>query len=387
MKALLGALLLAPALAGAQLYIPHVDTLGRDPYSPTLFYGVGLVNDPVAWEPPTSGDITVTFGGLRIPSVPHPASNPLWYWNDNFSIDTYWLHRFDIGWSLYNNNPQWGFFGQVLLLRDAQFASFLPAIAVGVRNVGPYTHEDRFFLGYDVSIDSAGNAHGFTPPNYSHFHTAPTVYIVATKEVLLDEQPLTFSSLSFTLGGGNGLFSDDGGLGAVYNNRGTVVRGVFFGAHAVAHPLDNMTVTLVLENDAWDWNAGASVDWRGFSFGLYGTELEEGAKMRPFAGFLVYNYAKLAATISYHGNLRAIAHGQVLRTDMTAIERDRRRLFRAISQRQRRIDQLQASLAALERSELGDIARQRAALEQQVREQQEAIRRATERLWELQGRP
>lgn len=379
------AALATPIAGGAQLYIAHIDTLGRDPYASTLFFGTGLIQDPVAWVSPNSGNVWVTFGGLRIPSVPNPAPNPLWYWNDNFSIDTHWLHRFSVGASLYSNNGEWGAFGQALLLRDGQLLGFLPAIAVGVRNLGPYGHEDRFLLGHDITVDSTGQSHGFTPPAYAHFHTAPTLYAVATKELVFDEEPLTISSVSFTLGGGNGLFLSDGGLGSIYDNRGTVIPGVFFGVRAVSHPLSNTIVSVVLENDAWDWNAGLVGNWRGLSFGVYGVELQDGPHRDPFDGFLVYNYAKLAVTIGYTGNLRAIVHGQILRTDITGLQRDRRRLEREITRRQQRIDRLQATLATLEGSELGDAVRRRQALEQQMREEQEAIQRATERLRQLEG--
>jgi hypothetical protein len=381
------AALMTPIAGRAQLYIAHVDTLGRDPYGSTLFFGTGLIQDPVAWVSPSSGDFWVNFGGLRIPSVTTPASNPFWYWNDNLSIDTHWLHRFSLGASLYSNNGEWGAFGQVLLLRDGQFASFLPAIAVGARNVGSYGHEDRFLLGHDITVDSTGQSHGFTPPSYAHFHTAPTFYAVATKEIVLDDEPLTISSVSFTLGGGNGLFSSDGGLGSIYNAHGTVIRGVFFGARAVAHPFSNTLVSAVVENDGWDWNAGFVGNWRGLSLGVYGMELEDGTKARPYDGFLVYNYAKLAVTIGYTGNFRELVHGQVLRTDITGLQRDRRRLEREIVKRQQRIDRLQATLASLEGAGLSDAVRQRQALEQQMREEQEAIKRATERLDQLEGTP
>lgn len=374
-----------PRVLRAQLYIPHTDTAGRDPYTSTLFFGAGLINDPVAWVSPTSGDVFVTFGGIRTPSVAHPSGDLFDYWNDNFSIETHWLHRFSVGASLYNNNGAWGAFGQVLLVRDGQFASFLPAIAIGARNVGPFDHEDRFLLGQDITVDSAGHVRGFTPAAYTGFHTAPTLYAVATKEVLLEDEPLSISSVSFTLGGGDGLFSDDGGLGPLYDKNGTVIRGLFFGARAVAHPLANTTVTFIVENDAWDWNAGVVGNWRGVSLGIYGIELQDGSTPNPFDGFLVYNYMKLAVTIGYTGNLRALVHGQVLRTNMADLERERHRLEHEIARSQARIDRLQATLASLEQSDLGDVARQRQALEQQMRDEQEAIRRATERLQQLEA--
>jgi hypothetical protein len=379
--------LAAPAAANAQLYIEHVDTLGRDPYGSTLFFGTGLINDPVAWISPNSGDFWLNFGGIRTPSTPNPSGNPFWYWNDNLSIDTHWLHRFSVGMSLYSNNGEWGAFGQVLLLRDREFSDIVPALAIGARNIGPYDHEDRFLLGHDVTVDSTGQTHGFTPPAYTGFHTAPTLYAVATKEVMLPDEPASISSVSFTVGGGDGLFSDDGGLGTLYSSKGTVIRGVFFGVRAVAHPAPNTIVSLILENDAWDWNAGVLGTWRGLSIGIYGSEIQDGTAANPHDGFLVYNYAKLAMTFSYNGNFREIAHGQALRTDMAAFPRERRRLEREIAARDVRVHRLEAALAKLEGSEIGDVMRQRDALEKQLREEQDAIQRATEKLQQLQGAP
>ena len=40
-------------------------------------------------------------------------------------------------------------------------------------------------------------------------------------------------------------------------------------------PGANSQVALVLEHDAWDWNAGAQITWGHLSAGLYLTELEE----------------------------------------------------------------------------------------------------------------
>ena len=46
---------------------------------------------------------------------------------------------------------------------------------------------------------------------------------------------------------------------------------------------------------------------------------------------------------------------------------------------------LEARLSRLQQGELGDVGRQRELLEQQLEQEREAIRRATERLKQLQG--
>ena len=68
-------------------------------------------------------------------------------------------------------------------------------------------------------------------------------------------------------------------------------------------------MTVLAENDGWDWNAGAVAEWRGVTFGFYGTELEAGGRRNEAEGFNVYNYAKFNFSIGYFGNVRDIAHG------------------------------------------------------------------------------
>ena len=75
--------------------------------------------------------------------------------NSNFALDTHWGGRVSLGASLYSQNPEWGAFGQALLIRDGDLG-FLPALAIGARNVGSYKHEDRFLIGHDVVLDSGG---------------------------------------------------------------------------------------------------------------------------------------------------------------------------------------------------------------------------------------
>ena len=131
-------------------------------YPSTLNFGTGLVTVPVAWVSPSSSDFWLSYGATHMNAPPAGVGTPS-HWNGNIAIDTHWLQRFDVGLSLYSNNPEWGFFGQVLAVRDGQFASFMPAIAVGVRNLGPFSHEERFLIGGDVAVDSAGQTHEETP--------------------------------------------------------------------------------------------------------------------------------------------------------------------------------------------------------------------------------
>jgi hypothetical protein len=371
----------APAPAGAPATAPEPAT-EPDPYPASLDFGTGLIDDPVAWVSPNSSDFWFSYGAKRIPSATVVTGRPLSYWNGNVALDTHWANRFSVGLSVYSNNPEWGFFGQVLALRDGEIASFLPAVAFGARNVGPYPHEERFLIGTDVTVDSAGHSHSITPFYFKKFHTAPTLYGVATKNIAFHTAVL--SSISLTIGGGDGIFSQDGGLGAAYDKSGTVVRGMFFGARTVSHPSPSTTISLVGENNGWDWNAGIVGGWRGLNIGFYGSELDKGSTRDP-ASLLIYNYRKWNVSLSYNGNFRDFAHGHVLRTQITALEREQEQLRAEITRRQRTITQLEARLGRLQQGELGDVGKQRELLEQQLEQEREAIRRATERLKQLQG--
>jgi hypothetical protein len=281
---------------------------------------------------------------------------------------------------VYSQNPEWGFFGQALLLRERQ-GSAMPALAVGFRNLGPYNHEDRLLLGHDIQIGASGGATGFTPGYARKFSSSPSVYGVLTKSVAAGG-----GAGSFSLGYGSGIFGDDGDLGKSYNDKGTIVKGLFLGGRYAFRPSPNSSINLLAENNGWDWNAGVVGEWRGISLGLYGTELEEGGKS-PSKGSLytVYNYTKFSVSIGYNGNLHDIAHGAVLRARVGELEQEQIRLRAEIAQREHRIQTLEASLQKAQSGELAEVAKRREQLDAQVQEERDAIRRAEERLQQLQG--
>jgi len=335
----------------------------------------------VAWISPNSSDFWISYGGMHMNGPASGTGTPS-HWNGNFAIDTHWAQRFDVGLSVYSNNPEWGFFGQVLAVRDGQFASFMPAIAIGARNIGPFPHEERFLIGTDVVTDSAGQTHEQTPPYFKKFRTAPTLYGVATKSIAINTKAL--SSISLTVGGGDGLFSDNGGLGSAYDKSGTIVRGLFLGARTVTHPTPNTTISLVGENDGWDWNAGILGAWRGISAGVYVLELDKGSVVSP-ASLNLYNYSKWTIAVGYSGNFSDVVNGHVLRTQISSLEREQQALRTEIARREHLIAQLQTRLTQLQQTEFGDAAKQRQQLEQELQQERDAIERANERLKQLQG--
>ncbi|MGH7665200.1 MAG: hypothetical protein ACRENI_13070 [Gemmatimonadaceae bacterium] len=375
-----GAAMMAGVLT-TLLFVPaDVAAQTRDPYPTTLHFGTGLINTPVAWVAPRNADFRMGVSGKEIPFVGNEdALTFASRWNTNIAMETHWLGRFTVGVAAYSQNPEYGFFGRLLLLRDNQFA-FLPALAIGARNIGPYGHEERFLIGHDIRLDSTSGEYVEVETG---FDTSPTIYGVATKEFVFgasaDGLP---SSLGLNVGWGTGIFREDGGLGDFYNESGTIAEGLFLGAKFSAHPTPGTTVYVLGENDGWDWNAGVVGDWRGISLGVYLTELEEGS--REDASNLVYNYRKWNVSMGYSGNIIDISRGVLLRAHITALTREQTRLELEIEERERRIRGLELALRRAQAGELAEIEQRRQELERQVQEEREAIRRAMERLEEIQ---
>ena len=395
MRALRPGAVLTGALTALSIFAAGAGAQELDPYPITLYYGTGLINTPVAYVSPANADVRLSSTGKWLPYHVNPDQhNFATRWNTNLAMETHWLGRFTVGASVYSQNPEWGFFGSLLLLRDGTIP-FLPSVAIGVRNLGKYDHEERFKIGHDIVLvaDEGGEGEGEyvegVNPIFEDFDTAPTFYAVATKEFGLSalSPRMGGAGLSLSVGWGNGLFQDDGGLGEQYNAKGTIAKGLFLGSRFTAHPTLNTTVHFLAENDAWDWNAGVVGDWRGISLGVYATELEEGSRDDGAVGLAqIYNYRKWNVSFGYSGNIIDISRGVLLRTAITELTREAQRLRMEIAERERRIAALEVTLRRAQAGELADIERRRREMETQIGEEREAIRRATERLQQIEQR-
>jgi hypothetical protein len=351
-------------------------------YPVTLRYGTGLVDIPVAWISPYNGDVWVNITATDIPACGDPCGlNAAEKWNSNLSIETHWMQRFSVGFSLYSNNPEWGFFGQFLALTEKE-GSQRPAIAIGFRNLGPYTHEDRLLIGHDVNIDSGGGTTPVNPTWSQGFKTAPTFYGVVTK----NWQVGTTGAIGATLGYGTGIFSDNGNLGNNYNDKGTLVKGLFLGARYAFRPSESTTLNFMLENNGWDWNAGVVGDWKGIYVGFYATELEEGG-MSPSHGsmYQVYNYTKFSLAVGLSTNVFLAQKGTLLRSQVGDLQREQAQLNASISQSNAKIADLEKQLQKAQAGGLAEVSKRREQLDAQIQEEKESIRRAEERLQQLQG--
>ena len=365
----------------------------QDEYPQTLYWGSGLVDIPVAWISPLSGDFALNYSGKSFKDDPNATkinySNSI---NSNLVFSMSFAGRVEGGVSWYSSNPEYGFFVRGLLMNENDFRErgtfarwLVPSVALGARNLGSYDQIDRFGIGYDLLPPDATNPNATHVADSLHqgFDTGPTFYGVATKSFSLAEIRPNWADISFALsvGYGNGLFSDHGNLArSEYAKNAT--GGLFYGAKTDFSPGPNMTLSLMAENNAWDFNVGGSLAYRGLRAGLYFTELGAGSAdpdtTRP--GTVYYNYNKAAFTIGWQSNIFALLRGDFLQNKAAQLERRRQGLLAQITERQRRIAALELEINRYEAQNLLELEQRRAAAEAELRQEREALRRLEERL-------
>lgn len=360
-------------------------------YPQTLYWGSGLIDVPVAWVSPVSGDFAIDFSGKTIDGSKLSSSfNFGDGLNSNAAFSVSFLGRAEVGLAFYSDNPEWGFFGRALLLNEEQFrgreglAGWVPSIAVGLRNVGPYSKIDRFSLGYHMAPGTP------TDPSRQHaadalhqdFSTDETVYGVATKSFLLSDlgETMPHIGLSFSLGYGNGLFEDDGGLGDAYAKHST--GGLFGGVKMDVFPSRRSVLSFMAENNAWDYNLGVALDYRGLQAGVYWTEVGAGSSsdVTPYP----YNYNKFAFSLGWKSNALALLRGDLLQDRVAELERERETLQAELQTRETRVASLQLEIERYRAQNVLDLEQRRAQAEQALKAEREALRRIEERLRRLE---
>ena len=368
---------------------PLVAAGAQQDFPQTLYWGSGLIDIPVAWAPPLTGDFAVGYSGKRFRS--DPVTTKLNYsdrMNSQLTLSAAAFGRLEGGVAFYSSNPEYGFFVRGVLVREEDLAArggalrWLPGIAVGARNLGKYGHIDRFGSGYRLLPPTPDDPNARHEPDSLHlnFDTAPTLYAVATKSVVFDR--LHGMGVSVSVGAGNGLFSDDGGLGAAYAKNAT--GGAFFGAMADFPVTPDLRFSIMAENNAWDYNVGAAAIYRGIRAGVYVTELGAGSSATTVGGALASqgfpNYRKVAFTLGWQSNVLALLHGDFLQKRADRLARERQELLASIGERQRRVAALQLELDRYEAQNLLELEQRRAAAEVQLRQERDALRRLEDRL-------
>jgi hypothetical protein len=381
-------------LAATALVLPQTAS-AQQSFPQSLYWGSGLVDIPVAWVSPLTGDFAINYSGKNFETDPaDPKINYSESINSQLVMSMSAWGRVELGFAAYSSNPEFGFFGKGVLLDQNQFGReggiarwLLPSVALGFRNLGAYSKIDRFGIGYALLPDSGS-------PNYKHvpdslhlgFDTAPTFYGVATKSFALNELRSGWPNvgLSLSVGYGNGLFSDDGGLedqGISYAKHST--GGLFYGVSMDFAVAPNAELTVMAENNAWDYNAGLSLNWRGVRAGLYLTEIGAGSASPDtvqLGASYVYNYQKVAFTLGWQSNIFALLRGDFLQNRVAALERERQTLLTAITERQQRIAALELEINRYEAQNLLELEQRRAQAEAELRAEREALRRLEERL-------
>ncbi len=370
------AVLLLPAALSAQ------EPRAAPAYGPSLLFGTGLVTIPVAWISPSPGDLFAAVSaraigeGSIVPRVPGSR------WDMTESLELHLAGRFALGASLYSAaHEAFGAYAKALLFKQpAEGARWIPSIAVGVRNLGSSAYQDRFATGGRRAVDAlpdSGHALGL-----GKIDGNPSVYAVMTREFLFEK-----NSASVSLGYGNGLFANSGGLDTAYNKSGTIARGLFLGGRVALVLGALSTLTLMAENDGWDWNGGALLTFRHVSVGLYMTELEE-AKSLP-ASKPVANFSKVALLLSYNASLPDIIRGSLQRSEAAEAQIEMKRLSQEIAQRTVRVNEMQTQMAAARQGADQAAAAEAAALQRRLEAEREAMQKASDRLDRLQrsGKP
>lgn len=368
--------------------------LAQQEYPATLYWDSGLIDIPAAWVAPISGDFALNYSGKRFEPDPGSTqklnySNRL---NSQLTLSMAFAGRAEVGVAAFSSNPEAGAFARALVLREDDFRQrggaarwFVPSLAVGVRNVGPYKRIDRFGTGYELLPPTEGNPNARHVADSLHrdFETANSIYGVVTKTIALTDIRSTLPDISFglTVGVGNGLFSNHGSIPrGDYSKNAT--GGLFYGVKTDFAPSPNMTLSLMAENNAWDFNLGGSVVYRGLRAGLYVTELGAGSAnvsaTAPATSF--YNYQKIAFTLGWQSNIFALLRGDFLQSRVARLERTREALLAEITARQQRIAALELELNRYEAQNLLELEQRRQQAEAELRQEREALRRLEERL-------
>ncbi|MBM4194110.1 MAG: hypothetical protein FJ202_07005 [Gemmatimonadetes bacterium] len=349
-------------------------------YTSTVMFGTGLIIIPVAWVSPESGDLFASFSARIIGQgdITPKASGSLWDLTQ--SVEAHLGGRVSVGASLYSTkHQQIGGFAQALLVRQSDGGpGWLPSIAVGARNLGSSKYQDRFVTGDKRAIHVL---EGAVQAGQGEFNGSPTLYAVATRDFRAGGR----RSLSLTAGYGNGLFKETGNLGTVYNKTGTLASGVFGGVRFAIPWKETRLITLIGENDGFDYNAGATMTLGHLSVGFYFTELEERHKIP--VGLTLANFTKTAFRLSYNSTLQGVMRGARQRAEASDAKLELRRLQQEIAQRRAITARLVADLSKAEAAASAAREAKRATLLKELEAERAALKAAADRLEQLQRKP
>jgi hypothetical protein len=361
---------------------------GQPEFPQTLNWGSGLIDIPAAWVSPVTGDFSLNWSGKALqtsPAVPQYQSSLA----GTGALQVSFLDHAEVGMSVLSSDFEHGFYGQLLLWDEENYrgrtGSFLPSLAIGMRNIGPYDHLDRFGLGYEQTVNPGGGTAPVIAVDSLHrtFSTANTVYGVATKSFSLADLRPSWPDVgvSMTVGYGNGLFQNHGSL-PTRDYAADATGGLFYGIKTDFRPTPNTMLSVMAENNAWDFNVGTYVSYRGLRAGVAVTELGAGSP-KFVAGdpaSALYRYTKLNFSVGWDSNLLALLRGHLLENRLAQLKKERNELLAEISQRQERIAQLQGQIHRYEAQNLLELEERRAQAQNQLETETDALHRLEDRL-------
>ena len=338
----------------------------RATFTPTLYWDSGLIDTPAAWVAPLGGDLSFHATRVQLDSTVALGGRGSGSQSYNFSMSASLWGRAEVGASIFTSNLKGGLFAKALLWdqMDGAFRTgmvhWMPSVAVGMRNVGNEKETTRW-----------------AEPGVAGFNTSPTLYAVATRTFTagaVDEPGARArAQLTLSLGAGNGIFSDDGGVGDAYGKH--ALGGAFGGAKLDLATTRFSNLALIAEHNGWDLNVGAVYEIRGLRAGIYLLEADAGS-----ATPASWSYSKLAFSVGWQTNALALRRGNRMEARVSEIARERDQLTTEIRAGEARVTALVEQLRSVEGATEADRRAQRALLEAKLREEQEALRRLQERL-------
>jgi len=359
--------ILLGTLALAAIVVPAAPAAAqRATFTPTLYWDSGLIDTPAAWVAPLGGDLSFHATRLQLDSTVALGGKGSGSQSYNFSLSASLWGRAEVGASIFTSNLKGGLFAKALLWDqlDGAFRTgmvhWMPSVAVGMRNVGNEKETTRW-----------------AEPGAAGFNTSPTLYAVATRTFAVgpvsEAGARAKSQLTLNLGVGNGLFSNDGGLGLTYARH--ALGGAFGGAKMDFATSRFSNLALIAEHNGWDFNFGAVYEVRGLRAGVYLLEADAGS-----ATPASWSYRKVAFSVGWQTNALALVRGNKMEARVAEIERERDQLTREIRAGEQRVVALETQLRTVEGATEADRRSQRELLESKLREEQEALRRLQERL-------
>jgi hypothetical protein len=354
----------------------------------TLNWGSGMIDVPAAWVAPVTGDFELNWAGRSLqtsPAVPQYSSSVSGVGALQFSL----FRHAEVGMSVLAPDFEHSFYGQVLLLNQddlrGRSGAFLPSVAIGMRNIGPYSHLDRFGFGYQQQPNPLGGTAPVIVVDSLHrsFSTGNTLFGVATKSFSLSDLRSSWPDVgvSLTLGYGNGLFSNHGSL-PTREYAADATGGLFYGIKTDFRPSTNTLVSVMAENNAWDFNVGSYVSYRGLRVGLAVTELGAGSAQISAANpaSALYRYPKINLSIGWQSNIFALLRGNVLENRVAQLQKQRDLLLADIGEHQQRIGKLQGEIRRYEAQNLLELEQRRAQAQGELQTETDALHRLEDRL-------